>query len=494
MKQTIRRAAAILAMALVFAAPGAFARPQWQKITLKNGMDIIVIENRSVPLVTVEIAVKNGSYTEPPEYNGLSHLYEHMFFKSNERSKAEGYHDQAAELGMLSNAQTQYEVVNYYTTTVRNGTREAMTLMRDAIRYPLFDQQEFSQEIQVVLDELAQHRSNPFFYLFDAIDQKLWYKYPSRKNPGGSPETVSKATPEMMREIQRKFYLPNNSALVVAGDVNAQEIFRLAEEIFGDWPRGEDPFIKNPLVTHPPLAKDEAVIVNQPVNAATIQYNWHGPSTDTDAPGTYAADVFSFILRQPDSKFAKALVDTGLTTGVDLSYLTQRNVGPIALRCQTSADRLKDAIRAINAELMKFDAPDYFSDAELENAKTLLDVNEIYSRERTSDYAHTVSFWWASSGLDYYANYIENLRKVTREEIKTYVNKYIKGRYRIVGVLLSQQEQQKIGLTEQDLLNRPDKPGAPAPKAAAPAVAPAGKATTKKPAAAGAAKAKAKKN
>ncbi|MFN0087894.1 MAG: M16 family metallopeptidase [Blastocatellia bacterium] len=466
MTLTFRRAAAIIATGFFCAASAAFANPQWQKLTLKNGMDIIVIENRSVPLITVEIAVKNGSYTESPEYNGLSHLYEHMFFKSNERSKAEGYHDRAAELGMLSNAQTQYEVVNYYTTTIRTGTREAMGLMRDAIRYPLFDKQELDQEIQVVLDELAQHRSNPFFYLFEAIDQRLWYKYPSRKNPGGSPETVSKATPEMMREIQRKFYLPNNSALVVAGDVNATEIFKLAEEIFGEWPGGEDPFIKNPLVTHPPLTKDEALVINQPVNAATIQFNWHGPSTDTDAPGTYAADVFSFILRQPDSKFAKALVDTGLTTGVDLSYLTQRNVGPIALRCQTSADRLKDALKAINAEIVRFDAPDYFTDAELENAKTLLDVNEIYSREKASDYAHTVSFWWASSGLDYYANYTDNLRKVTREEIKTYVDKYIKGNYRIVGVMVSQQEQQRIGLTEQDLLARPDKPGAPALKAA----------------------------
>ncbi|MGH9836992.1 MAG: M16 family metallopeptidase, partial [Blastocatellia bacterium] len=272
----------LFAVAVATLPGGASAKPQWQKLTLKNGMDIIVIENAAVPLVTVEIAVKNGAYTEPPEYNGLSHLYEHMFFKSNERSKAEGYHDRAAELGMLSNAQTQYEVVNYYTTTLKMGLREAMTMMRDAIRYPVFDKQELDQEIQVVLDELNQHRSNPFFYLFDASDKKLWYKYPSRKRPGGDPETVAKATPEMMRTIQRKFYIPNNSALVVAGAVTAQEVFKLAEEIYGDWPRGEDPFVKDPIPRPPALPKDEAVIVNQPVNAATIQISYHGPSTDLD--------------------------------------------------------------------------------------------------------------------------------------------------------------------------------------------------------------------
>jgi zinc protease len=452
-----RVAAALFLFALVATlSGGALAQTQWKKITLKNGMDVIVIENTAVPLVTVEIAVKNGAYTEPPEYNGLSHLYEHMFFKSNERSKTDGYHDRAADLGMLSNAQTQYEVVNYYTTTIKSGLGEAMTLMRDAIRYPIFDKQELDQEIQVVLDELNQHRSNPYYYLIDATDKRLWYKYPSRKRPGGDPETVAKATPEMMRVIQKKFYIPNNSAVVVAGDVTAQEVFKLADEIFGDWARGEDPFVKDPIPRHPALAKDEAVIVNQPVNAATIQISYQGPSTDLDAPATYAADVFSFILRQPDSRFSRALVDSGLTTGLQFGYLTQKNVGPIQLMAQTTPEKLKDAIKAINAEFSKFDAPDYFTDRELEYAKTLLDVSEIYDREKPSQYAHTVSFWWASSGLDYYDTYVDNLRKVTREDIRQYVRKYIKNRPRIVSALLSEDDQKRVGLTEKDLLVRDD--------------------------------------
>lgn len=445
---------------LVPGAPNALAKPQWQLITLKNGLDVIVIENHSVPLVTVEMAVKNGAYTEPPEFNGLSHLYEHMFFKSNEKSRTEGYHDRASELGMLSNAQTQYEVVNYYTTTVNYGLREAMVLMNDAIRYPLFDKQELDQEIEVVIDELNQHRSNPFYYLFEATDSRLWYKYPSRKRPGGDPETVAKATPEMMRTIQKKFYIPNNSALVVAGDVSAQEVFKFAQDIFGDWARGEDPFIKNPIPRHPPLPKDEAVIVNQPVNATTIQISWHGPSTDLDAPGTYAADVFSFILRQPDSKFSRALIDSGLTTGANLGYLTQKNVGPIQFTAQSTPEKLKEALKAINAEFDKFDSPDYFSNEELESAKTLTDVNEIYGREKPSEYAHTVSFWWASSGLEYYATYIENMNKITREDIRQYVRKYMKNKPRVSAVMISEADQKKIGLTEQDLLYRLDPVGA----------------------------------
>src|SRR5438477_11944155 len=121
---------------------------------------------------------------------------------------------------------------------------------------------------------------------------------------------------------------------------------------------------------------------------------------------------------------------------------------------QTDPAKLKDAIKEINAEIAKFDAPDYFTDEELESAKTLVDVNEIYSREKPSEYAHTVSFWWASSGLDYYANYVENVHKVTRADIKRYVDNYIKGKPRVFGVMLSEADQKRIGLTEKDLLTR----------------------------------------
>ena len=430
----------------------AFAKPQWQQKTLKNGLQVIVIENHAVPLVTIELAVKNGSYTEPPEYNGLSHLFEHMFFKSNEKSKSEGYFEGAGELALFRNATTREEVVNYYATAVKTSLRPGMIIMRDALRYPLFDKQELDQEIQIVLDEFSRNEANPFYYLNHAIDEKMWWKYPSRKNPLGAREVISTCTPEKMRTIQKKYYVPNNTALILTGDVNTAEIFKMAEELYGDWPAQENPFIKNPLVTHPPIQKDEGIIVTQPVQSASLIISYHGPSTDTDSAATYAADVLSFALRQQDSKFYKNLVDTGLMNGVSLGYLTQRNVGPIQFIGQTSPDKLKAAIKAAQAELAKLDSLDYLTDEQLESAKTLLEANETFGREKPSEYAHTLSFWWASSGLDYFANYLENCRKVTKADIQRYVRKYIKGQKRIVGVMLSEEEKKRISLTEADLL------------------------------------------
>ncbi|MBA3806313.1 MAG: insulinase family protein, partial [Acidobacteria bacterium] len=195
-------------------------QPQAQLVNrvLSNGLEVIVLEDHSVPLVTIELACKNGSYTEPPELNGLSHLYEHMFFKSN-RSVAnqEEYLKQIGQMGIAYNGQTQTELVNYYYTTTSPNMRVAMQFMRDSVRWPLFDKNEFEREREVVIGEIDRNESNPFFYLNREINDRLFFKYPSRKNPLGNRQTVSTATPDMMRLIQGRYYVPNNSAIVVTG-------------------------------------------------------------------------------------------------------------------------------------------------------------------------------------------------------------------------------------------------------------------------------------
>ena len=102
---------------------------------LANGLEIVTVEDHSVPLVTIELAVRNGSFTEPPELNGLSHLYEHMFFKANRAiENAEAYLLKIGQLGISYNGTTREEVVEYYFTTTSPNLRTAMNFMRDAAR------------------------------------------------------------------------------------------------------------------------------------------------------------------------------------------------------------------------------------------------------------------------------------------------------------------------------------------------------------------------
>ena len=424
--------------------------------TLANGLEVIVYPDPGVPIVSIELAVRNGSFTEPPELNGLSHLYEHMFFKTNQAiSDREPYLREIGQLGITYNGSTREEVVNYYFTTTSQYAGTAIRFMRDAAMYPLFDEDEFAREKEVVIGEIDRNESNPFYYLNRTLQDKLFYKYPTRKNPLGTRESIQSATTEKMRLIQGRYYVPNNSTVIVTGDIDPYEAFRLVEQYFGEWKRRPvDPFQEFPLVEHPPLVKSDGYVVEQPVQNVLVQIGWHGPSIGKDNAATYAADVFSYIISQPDSRFQRNLVDSGLTVGADVGYYTQRNVGPIVVTLVTTPDKAKAALKTVYAEIAQFDKPNYFTDAELANAKTILESRDLFDREKLSEYAHTLGFWWSSTGIDYFRGYHQTLRAITRNDTNRYVQTYIQGKPHIGVALISRESQAQARITADDLIGK----------------------------------------
>ncbi len=420
---------------------------------LDNGLEVIVIENHIVPLVTIEIAVKNGSFVETPEYDGLAHLYEHMFFKANEKIPSqEAYLERTRELGMSWNGTTTEERVNYFFTLPVDSVEAGMEFMKNAIRFPLFLEDELERERPVVIGEYDRNESNPYFYLFKEVGKRLWYQYWSRKNVIGNREVILTATWEKMQTLKDRYYIPNNSALLIAGDVTPERGFELAERYLGDWPSGADPQKEFPIPEHPPLKKSTVVVVKKPVNVAIIQFAWHGPKAREDVESTFAADVLTYILEQKNSRFQKSLVDSGIALSASLGYYTLNHTGPITATVVTTPDKVLAAREALWAELKKLTDPNYYSDEQLATSKTKLEVQEIYGREKPSSYVHTVSFWWAVTGLDYYEQYIPNLRKITREDINRYVNRYLVDKPFVMGVMLSEEAFDRLNVKEEELL------------------------------------------
>lgn len=489
-------------MFLAFVSNAAFAqqaaaakRPEYAvpfvSKTLPNGLEVIVLQDTSVPIVTVELAVRNGSFTEPPELHGLSHLYEHMFFKPNlaavlreceehgqqagitiipQCTKAFSVKSRMGDLSYLNDANkvsiyngtTREEIVDYYFTTTRDYFTTAIKYINDSVRFPAFDEQDFENEKRVVIGEIDRHEANPFGYLDLAMKQKLFFKYPTRKDPQGTRESVSTATLEKMRTIQSRYYVPNNAALIVTGDAKPEDVFKAAEQIMGSWERRPvDPFKEFPLVEHPPLPKSEAVVIERPADTMIdesggqnvfVSLGWHGPSIGKDDAATYAADVFSYIITQPNSRFQRNLVDSGLMSSVGFGYYTQRNVGPINLVITTSPAKAKAAMAATYKEINAFTQPTYFTDEELESAKTILETNDLFDREKASEYAHTLGFWWSSTGIDYFRGYHAKLRAVTRDDINRYLNTYVIGKNHVAIALVTPDAKKQAGLTEQDLI------------------------------------------
>lgn len=415
------------------------APPKIERHVSPNGLEVFVVENRSVPLVTIEIAVKNGAMTEPPELSGLSHLYEHMFFKANAVIPSqEAYLARMRELGMTFNGTTGTERVNYFFTTTSDHTKDSMVFMRDAIMTPRFDAQELERERVVVTGEMDRNEASPFYHFNKAVDARVWHKFPTRKDPLGSRKTVLTATPELMRTIQARYYVPNNSALVVTGDVDAKEIFAQADELYAGWKKAEDPFVRFPLVNHPPIPKSEVVLVEQPVQTFLGALEWHGPSTvAAELPATYAADALGTVTAEPSSRFQKALVDSGACVSAGLSWYTQRNVGPITVRFQAAPDKIEDCVRAVFVEIGELAKPGYVTQEELARAAYTLEIDQIKEREKPSSLAHVITFWWASAGLDYYLTYVDNVKKVKPEDATRFVTTYMTGKPFVFGALVS---------------------------------------------------------
>lgn len=408
--------------------------------TLPNGLDVLVIEDNSVPLATIEITVKNGSYTEPPEFNGLSHLYEHMFFKANkDYPSQEEFLDRVSELGMNFNGSTSEEKVNYFFTLPKFNLNEGLKFMNSAIRYPTFNAEEMKKENIVVDGEFQRQESNPFFALNNQMDKRLWGNLYSRKNGIGDHQVIRSATPAQMDSIKNKYYWPNNSMLTIAGDVDHNAVFKQVETVFGDWKASPfDPFKKWPIPEFKPLQKSDYFVVESSLaNVPIFMISWQGPDTRTNLQATYAADVFSFILNQNASKLSQSLIDAGLALQFDLSYLTLKHTGPISFVVVPNPSKIKECFAEMKRQMALWDSNDYVTDEQIEIAKRKLDIKQIEEQEITSDFVQTLSFWWASASLDYFTTYGENLRKIKRADMQAYVRQYIKNKPFAAGLLIN---------------------------------------------------------
>jgi zinc protease len=421
----------------------------WRK--LPNGLEVVVIENNRVPLATIEVAVKNGAYTEGPEYSGLSHLFEHMFFKANK-----DYPDQTKfiarteELGMIWNGTTGTERVNYYFTFDKDSLEAGLKFMNAALRFPIYRAEDMQKERPVVDGEFQRGESDPGFQIWIETQKKLWGENFTRKNPIGDHDIINTATPEKMMVIKDKYYHPNNSILVITGDVQHEAAFALAEKIYGDWANsGFDPHEKYPVPEFKPLEKKDFFIKESTIaQTPYIMISWHGPDFRKDSAATLAADVFSTALGLNSSKWQQALIDKGLASYASVSYSTNKFVGPVEIFVVPTPAKMKECYAEVMNQVAQFSNPDYLTDEQLQTAKDVLVRNEIRNNEKPSNLSHTLTSWWASTSLDYFTDYISNLKKVSRQEIADYAAKYITGKPFVAGMIISPEMNQQLKPSE----------------------------------------------
>ncbi|MBK0378380.1 M16 family metallopeptidase [Mucilaginibacter segetis] len=431
----------------------AFAQPRlpegyfWKK--LPNGLEVVVIENSKVPLATIEIAVKNGAYTEGPEFSGLSHLFEHMFFKANrDYPTQEKFLKRTQELGAIWNGTTDVERVNYFFTFDRDSLKAGLNFMNSAIRFPIYREEDMQKERPVVDGEFQRAESDPGFQLYYEMQKRLWGDLITRKMPIGIHEVINTATPEKMMVIKNKYYYPNNSLLTICGDVKHEDAFKMAENIFGSWQSsGFDPQVKYPIPAFEPLKKDTSFIKEMTIaRTPYMQISWQGPGYNTDSASTIAADVFSTILGLNSSKLQQALVDKGLASYASVSYRTSRFVGPVDVFVVPNPAKIKECFDETMHQISMWKDADYYTDEQLADAKAILLRDDIRSKEKPSSLPSQMSYQWCSTSLDYYTDLDDNYQKISRGDIQRYLDKYIIGKPKVAGMVISPEMSKKYNV------------------------------------------------
>jgi zinc protease len=416
---------------------------------LANGLHVVVLPNPTIPLVTLQVTIRNGAFTQlAPSEVGVPHLLEHMLFRVFGR---DGFGPDASRIEASYNGTTDDETVTYYITLPSANLDRGMRLLADLMRAPRFAQRELDAEQLVVRGELERSVADPTYVLSSHVNQRLWGTGWDRKNAIGNLLSIQGATPALLKSIYDRYYVPNNAALVITGDVTASNAFSLAAQHFTRWQRAADPFDGLDLPPMPRLTRTQQVTVELETNDITLLIRWQGPGVRDDFAAAHAADVFTAVVNDRVSGFQSRLVDTGLFQSVSASYLTRAHTGPISLYATTTADQLVQASAALRAELTRAAEPGYVDAELLAIARKRNAVDWAMQMEEPSGLAWFIGdLWSVTGGLDFARGYVDTIDAVSEADVEAFIANYITDRPYIIGVLLSPVTRSEIGsgLTE----------------------------------------------
>lgn len=411
------------------------ARPGLQRGVLDNGLDVLVAENHLSPVATVLVAVRNGAFTQQPDERGLAHLFEHMLFRTYGRDPS-AFGGAVSELDGRYNGSTDQEVVTYWVMVPSPRTKKAIEILGRLLSRARFRRDDLAEERRVVLDEIARARSDPERSLDRQVDQGLWGAALHRHDVAGDSTSLAGVTLEHLQATFARYYVPNNAAVIVTGDVSTPEVLREVERRFGDWQRGPDPFAADSVEPVSAFTGWRATLVADPrIRDVTVTVALHGPSLRGDTGATYAADALFAILNEPSSRFQRYLVATGRFQWLTAGYRTLHETGPITFRGKTTAEQAEDAVRELLSMLAE---PEFLLDLDEEDlmiARKARELDVAMELEAGATLAPVLAAWWATAGVEYYQSYGDRLDTQTVSDLQRFAERYIIGRWGVIGVL-----------------------------------------------------------
>jgi zinc protease len=412
------RAALIL---LVAALPALASLEGITREVLPNGMPVIIQEAHGSPTVSLNVFVRAGGLYETPETNGLSHFYEHMFFRGTPTRTGWQFKRAIEALGGTTNANTGRDFTHFYINLPAEYAVQGLELLADALKNAELKNEGADLEREAVLEEFRIGQASPTRLLYEKLFHLAFEGHPYQRSVIGPESNLKRYSRPDFVAFKTKFYVPTRTSLVIVGDVRPDELKPQIRRLFGDF-TGKDE--GDPRFVLPPWPTQEvSEVQNNSLNKAYVLMAYRGPSVK-DRPDIYQADVMTFLLGMGQgSMLSKAMVDKKIADSVNVDFLTQREPGliiAVAVGDGPNELKMKQAILATIDRLRRGD----FTESELKRAKVLLTNTYTFGNETNSGKADSIGFYEAIDKMDFAVQYLAEVNKVDKKGVMAAANKY----------------------------------------------------------------------
>lgn len=291
---------------------GVFAQEghiKFQEYDLSNGLHVILHEDTATPIVSVSVMYHVGSKNEDPNRTGFAHFFEHLMFEGSQNIKREEYMKLVTENGGILNANTTQDRTYYFEELPSNQEELALWMESERMLHLKIDSVGIETQRKVVKEEKKQRYSNdPYGQLIDQVFVNMFTKSPYHWTPIGKEQYIDQAKYSEFMDFYKKYYVPNNAVLVVAGDINVPQTKKWIEKYYGGIPKGTQE-ISRPDMTEPKQTKEKrATFKADGVQLPAVVLAYHIPQMGD--PDYYALDMLTKILSQgSSSRFQKNIVD-----------------------------------------------------------------------------------------------------------------------------------------------------------------------------------------
>jgi zinc protease len=442
------RFAVLLFIALVVSASDAFAQTTLTSeppatFTLPNGLRVLVIQDHRTPVVTQMVWYKVGSADETPGKSGLAHFLEHLMFKGTSKHPAGEFSQTVLKVGGNENAFTSVDYTGYFQRVPREQLGRMMEFEADRMTGLILKDENVLPERDVVLEEYNMRvANNPDARLTEQIMAALYLNHPYGRPVIGWRQEIEKLDREDALAFYRRFYAPNNAILVIAGDVDINEVRPLAEQTFGKVAAQPAIPVRRIRPQEPePVAPRTVTLADPQVEQPSVKRYYLVPSATTAAEGEGPAlDVLAQLLGNGNNSYLyRALVvDKPLAVNASAAYQgtsldpTQFSIS-IAPRPGVDFATVEQAADNVIADLARNPVPA----ADLERVKTQLVAEAIYAQDN-----QTVLARWYGGGLttglsiEDIRSWPDRIRAVTAEQVRAAAQKWLDKKRSVTGYLI----------------------------------------------------------